>query len=313
VSILFQDDRLDPRKRLEKTLEAHKELKPKVEELMHSETATVDDLLKILPGRRLDGLAHLPRDSQQHWVYAGASAGAFFVLVGVWMAWRVAPAWQLVLVALFTASFGIAILLLMQDLLGHGYQLLLTGDKTFLVNMIGFLVVGLTEELSKALPVIFYLRTFKSANWRGACLWGMASGVGFGIAEGVLYAREMYNGVAPASVYLIRFASCVTLHAVWSASVGITLFGSRRLLGRIIGVFVYGDKATFAEAWVPVLRVLGVAMVLHGLYDTLLTQEQFLPALVVAVLSFAWLGWQIEESREETHRQAKLRAELGMA
>ena len=65
-------------------------------------------------------------------------------------------------------------------------------------------------------------------TWRGACLWGMASGVGFGLAEGVLYAGQSYNGVAPAGIYLVRFASCVALHAVWSGSVGITVFLSRR-------------------------------------------------------------------------------------
>ena len=39
----------------------------------------------------------------------------------------------------------------------------------------------------------------------------------------------------------------------------------------------------------------------------------YLPALVVAALSFAWLGWQNEETREQEQQQARLLAEYGLA
>jgi len=131
----------------------------------------------------------------------------------------------------------------------------------------------------------------------------MASGVGFGVAEGLLYSTKMYHGVAPASFYLVRFASCVALHAVWSASVGITIFQSRAVVSRVVGAVVFGGNFRWEEIAWPLLRVLGVAMALHGLYDALLTEQWIVPALLVALVSFGWLGWQVESAREQDARQ----------
>ena len=53
--------------------------------------------------------------------------------------------------------------------------------------------------------------------------------------------------------------------------------------------------------------ITGVA--LHGLYDTFLTQDMLPLALLVALFSFIWMGWQIETSREkEIAAQARLSA-----
>jgi hypothetical protein len=91
----------------------------------------------------------------------------------------------------------------------------------------------------------------------------------------------------------------VALHAVWSASVGITLFHSRQLVGRLVGAALFGGRLTWEEVAWPLLRVLGVAMALHGLYDALLTEQLIVPALLVALVSFGWLAWQIETGREQ--------------
>jgi hypothetical protein len=269
VSVLFQDDSADVRKRAERALEAHPEIKDRVERMVLAGDMDPEEIetevFKMLPGQRLDSLAHLPRHSRQHLLYAGASAAGFFVVVGLLMARRAAAAWQLVLAAAFTATFGVGFLLLFHDFVGAGAQLALEPDRSFMTNLLGFVfVVGLGEELCKSLPVIFYTRTIRNPTWRGACLWGMASGVGFGLAEGILYSAQAYNGIAPAGIYLLRFASCVALHAVWSGSVGITVFLSRRLVGRVIAAVFYGGDFTYQEVMLPLLRVLGVAMVLHG-------------------------------------------------
>jgi RsiW-degrading membrane proteinase PrsW (M82 family) len=302
VTALFREGDT-PARRLERTLRAHPELKPRIESLLASGTVTLDDLLKALPGRRLDDRALLPRDSTRHQTYAALSAAAFFLLVGVLMAGGVARPWHLALAALFTATFGVACLFVLHDVVGHGYQFTLARDRGFVENLLGFtLVVGLGEELCKSLPVLFYVRTLKPATWRGACLWGMASGVGFGVAEAVMYSARTYNGIQPGEVYLTRFVSCVALHAVWSASVGITLFRSRGLLNKVLGAVLYGGDFAWQDLAGPLLRVLGVAMALHGLYDTLLTRDLILPALLTALVSFAWLGWQIETGREDEAR-----------
>jgi RsiW-degrading membrane proteinase PrsW (M82 family) len=288
------------KQRLERTLEAHPYLKPRIEEILHSEDATLNELFQVLPGHRLDERAYLPRESNGHWVFAGWAVVGFFGLVGLVMAQRITPAWQLLLAGAFTATIGVAFLFLFQDFVGHSYELTLDPERHFLTNLLGFVfVVGLGEELAKTLPVIFYIRTFKRANWRGACLWGLASGIGFGVAEGILYSTHQYNGIAGLEIYLMRFISCVALHGLWSASVGITIFHSRKLVGKILGAVLYGGDWSWGELAVPLLRVLGIVMALHGLYDALLTQDMIPMALMVALVSFVWVGWQIESSREK--------------
>lgn len=319
VTALLNDDTANIKKRLEKTLDSNPNLREPVERYMTSEQATLDGLLQLLPDKKLDKLAWLPRDTRMHELYAALSGGAFFLIVAVFMGWGVTQNWKLILTALFTATFGIASLFIFQDMFGDYYEgLLHPGDKVgenFIGNLLGFtLGVGLGEELCKAIPAIFYIRTHPDANWRGACLWGLASGVGFGVAEGVMYSMRYYNGITGPDMYLTRFAACVALHAVWSASVGITIFQSRRVVSKAVNMVIYGDikeeDFDWEEIIVPVARVLGVAMLLHGAYDTLLTQQMVLPALVVALISFGWLGFQIETIREE--EQAALDEEAGL-
>src|SRR5262249_39760944 len=120
---------------------------------------------------------------------------------------------------------------------------------------------------------------------------------------GVMYSVRYYNGISPSEIYLTRFAACVGLHAVWSASVGITLFQARYAVSKAVSAILYLDFKErgfdWEQIWMPALQVLGVAMVLHGLYDTLLTQQMTPAALVMAVVSLAWLGYQIEALREK--------------
>jgi RsiW-degrading membrane proteinase PrsW (M82 family) len=288
-----------PKQRLEKTLEANPQLKPRVEEILSSEHETLDDLFHVLPGHRLDDQAFLPRDSKQHLLFAGWSAAGFLAL-GILIARRAAPAWILPLIALFTATIGIACLALFQDFIGGGFELSLEPERSFLTNLLGFtFIVGLGEELAKALPVLFYVRQMRNPTWRGACLWGLASGVGFGISEGILYSAEQYHGITGPEIYVTRFASCVALHALWTGSVGITIFHSRKLVNKILGMILYERNWHWIELSLPLLQVLGIAMLLHGLYDTFLTQDMIPPALLVALVSFVWMGWQIETSREK--------------
>jgi RsiW-degrading membrane proteinase PrsW (M82 family) len=296
------------KQRLDRTLKANPHLKPRVQEILEDEDGTLDELLRALPGRRIDDQAYLPRESQQHLLFAGWSVAGFFIL-GMLLARKATSPWFLPLIGLFTATFGIAFLLVFQDFIGHSYELSLDPDRTFLTNLFGFVfVVGLGEELAKALPVLFYVRMFKNATWRGACLWGLASGIGFGVGEGILYSTERYHGIVGPEVYLTRFIACVALHGLWSASVGITVFHQRRLVNRFLGAVMY-ERWNWSSVYGPLLQVLGIAMTLHGLYDTFLTQDMLPLALLVALFSFIWMGWQIESSREnEIAAQARLRA-----
>src|SRR5262249_38682484 len=129
VSVLFQDDSADVRKRLERAFDAHPEIKDRLERMVRADDMEPEEIeaeaFKMLPGQRVGGLAHLPRHSRRHLLYAGASAAGCFLVVGLLMARRVAAAWQLVLAAAFTGTFGVAFLLLFHDFVGPGAQLAL--------------------------------------------------------------------------------------------------------------------------------------------------------------------------------------------
>jgi RsiW-degrading membrane proteinase PrsW (M82 family) len=301
------------RDRLQKRLEREpRELAARFRQMEASHTLTREAMLSALPDHRLDNAAHLAMDSNTHWVYAMVAALVFLVLIRCCFSRESIPALQLLAVGLFTGTIGIVFLLAVQFLAGHSgglrvrgrgvvilvilfakfiafsYQAAL-GDSGFLLSFLGFTCgVGLCEELCKALPLFAYFHRDSRMGLRGACLWGLASGAGFGISEGVMYAGDHYNGISGPGIYLVRFISCVALHAMWAGSVGITMYRHQ-------------DSLRAEQQWheyaFTVLRILAVPMILHGLYDTLLKKEMNAPALAVAVISFAWLAWNVEFAR----------------
>jgi RsiW-degrading membrane proteinase PrsW (M82 family) len=249
-----------------------------------------------------------------HWAFAAISAGLFLALLMCLFKPGHARPHSLLLTGLFTGTVGIvlllavqfiasfsptlglryihgkaAIILLIIKLIGFSYHAAEDPSNGFFLSFIGFtLGVGLCEELCKALPLIHLFRNRpEQASWRGACLWGLASGVGFGVAEGVMYAGRSYNGVLGGDIYLVRFASCVALHAVWSASTAIMVYMNRH---RIASADSSGGTLGY------VMLYTGVPMVLHGLYDTLLKKDHSLIALAVAIGSFVYLAGLIEWS-----------------
>src|SRR5262249_11669924 len=148
----LQHDRLEFKKRLDRTVQAHPEVKDRVEQVMASEDGDLDNLLHVLPGHKLDDLAHLPRESRQNEIYAVISAGVFFLFVGVILARGITASWKLLLTAGFTATFGIAVLFIFQDMYGGFYlEMLEGGEKAgdrMLLNLLGYtLGVGFSEEL----------------------------------------------------------------------------------------------------------------------------------------------------------------------
>lgn len=270
-----------------------------------------EELLGALPGGRIEG-ALLPHDSRAHWLFAGLSAAVFLGLVLLMFPEGEARPGHLLGVACVTATAGILFLMLVQFaadqapgmwvqgkpalvwivllLIGFSYRAALDPSQGFLLSVLGFTFgVGLCEELCKALPLLWIYRRSDAMTWRRACLWGLASGIGFGVSEGILYSGDRYNGLAAGGIYLVRFVSCVALHATWGASVGMALERRKWVL--------QGDVEPLPYL-INLMKALAVPMVLHGLYDTLLKKEMNPLALGVAVVSFAWFAWQVESARQ---------------
>lgn len=324
---LLRQDTGDIEERLIRTLKnAPPDVQSRVQQIMETNQGNANDIFAALPDARIEG-ALLPRHSWMHWLYAVVAAASFFGLLLLVFSRRSVHPLELLLVGLFTATIGIAFLLAVQYLaiwtqgawlrgrsfvvvifyvlkfIGFSYRSALDPDSNFVLSFLGFTFgVGLCEELCKALPLLCLFRRNRGLTWRAACLWGLATGVGFGVSEGITYSADFYNGIHSGGIYLVRFLSCVALHAMWSAAVGILLYHRREL---------YQGDLEWTEFTLALLRVLAVAMILHGLYDTLLKKNLNGWALLVALASFAWLAWLIESSRGEEPETTTLASAFG--
>ncbi|MCK6474369.1 MAG: PrsW family glutamic-type intramembrane protease [Planctomycetes bacterium] len=307
----------DTEQRLRETLEHNPEVLVHV--MAQGQEADEAQVFNMLPGHRIEG-AHLPKDSWAHWFYAALSAAAFMGLMLALFPLGHDGSGPLLTAGIFTGTAGIllllafqfvafhtngvwirgggvvALLFLLVKLIGFSYMAAMSADTGWLLSSLGFICgVGFCEEVCKALPVVWHYRTFGTLTWRKACLIGMASGVGFGVSEGITYSSDFYNGVSTGNIYVIRFVSCVALHAMWAAANGASIHRNRYL--------IQGGMSFWELLW-GLVRIMFVPMVLHGLYDTMLKKEHEGWALIMALLSFAWLAYQIERSRREDEEAA---------
>ena len=304
------------------------EIQPKFAALSEPDRREVVDTLELKFMEKYCGLQPPPllaKNSWGHWGLAGLAALLFLSYFCFAYPRGNATVGQLLRVGLFTGTIGIVLLYAVQILAalatrfriyGRGLLMLIwlilvalafsysaaeNSENGFILSFIGFtLGVGLLEELCKLLPLIWHFRRGGELDWRGACIWGLASGAGFGVSEGITYSARYYNGAATLEMYLVRFISCVALHAAWAGSAAILLY---RRQGDLQGDI---EKSHWVKVLAPVL--IG-PMVLHGLYDTLLKKEMALWALLAGAASFVFFVWlQEREARAETERSMQLMA-----
>jgi len=284
------------------------------------ETAeSLDDILTSFPDERLDG-AFLRRTSKAHWVLAAGVTCLYLAFFMFLASDGSARPMHVLMVGLLTATIGVGFLLLVQALasltegrmivgggkltiifwilkfIAFSYSAALSPENGFLLSFLGFtLGVGLCEELIKAIPVFSYSEDESGPPWRGMMIWGLASGAGFGIAEGIMYSGRYYNGTAGPGIYLVRFISCVALHAIWSSSVGILCYLRRDMF----------ENTHVWHEWIfPTVFVLAVPATLHGLYDTCLKKGMNGAAFAVAVASFGYLAFLLSRLQSGDDREA---------
>jgi RsiW-degrading membrane proteinase PrsW (M82 family) len=268
-------------------------------------SADKEDVFASLPGERIEGAA-FGRHTFIHWLMALLSALAFWLFILI--AWPMgrATSKQLWFLGIFTGTIGIFLLLAVQwialhlggpiiprsiigvfivilQFIGFSYRAALNPENGFLLSMLGFTFgVGFCEEACKSMPLIFMARRKETLDARGLALLGLATGIGFGVSEGITYARDHYNGVLGGWVYVVRFVSCVALHAVWSSSSALVLWRSQADVEAI---------ERWYDWFLPLLKIVGISMIFHGLYDTCLKRDLDLVAFVAGAASFAWFLW----------------------
>jgi RsiW-degrading membrane proteinase PrsW (M82 family) len=325
----FVKNRIDPSDALDQTVAHHPEIEKSVLQWMETKGADEASLFRILPGHKLEG-AFLAHDTWVHWLYAMISSAAFTALL-LWIFPKSTESLgKMIAVGLFTATVGIFLLLGFQFVAdatqgtwvrGHGiivilfyiikfigfsYNAALDPDTNFVLSAIGFTFgVGLCEEIVKSLPVLLHYQTKAEWPWKTACLVGLISGVGFGVSEGIHYSSDFYNGVMGGDIYLVRFISCVALHAVWSGAAAVFIYRHQAEM--------QGVESIYAGIFMWMFMVC-IPMVLHGLYDTLLKKDMDGWALLTAIVSVAWLVWQIEGAQKDfDEKEPALRARPVMA
>jgi RsiW-degrading membrane proteinase PrsW (M82 family) len=307
-----------PEERFERTLKDHPQLRQQIEAASDDESVvvntsagtgaggprvrhriTMNDVeaaLPRLPGNRLEG-ALFSRGTFGHWLFALVAAGVFLAIVTFALPEFPARPLHLTLAGLFTGTAGVLLLLSIQVAgmfciccIGAMYMAALDPSAPFGPSLLGFFFgVGFFEELIKALPVLWLLYRYENVGWREACLWGMASGAGFGISEGVHYSSNYYNGIEPADIYFVRFLSCVAFHTVLSGACAILLQRKQHLLK---------EGKDYFDWLMNFMVIVSIPILLHGLFDTLAKKEYEGLALLVAFAAFAWLAWLIHGARE---------------
>jgi len=259
------------------------------------------------PSHRIEGAA-FSRKTSVHWAIALLTALVFWEFILIIQPMGNSTSRQLWAVGAFTGTIGILMLLvvtivgvlaLYADLpilkyLGYSYFAATDPTNGFVASMIGFTVgVGFLEELCKALPLYWHYRKTATLDARGAVVWGLATGIGFGVSEGISYSGNFYNGISGGGIYVVRFISCVSLHAVWSATVAILIWKRQ-------------DRIHHLEKfyhWFPILfATLSSSMVIHGFYDTCLKKDYGIAALAAALLSFGVFFWLYDRACREERR-----------
>ena len=302
----------------------------------------IDYVIYQLPDHKIKGAA-LPRDTNAHFIIALVSGILWIIFLSAAFSSSSNGESRAILSSLFTAILGILILLAIQFIalelykrglretlrlrifgiilyfIGFSYYGALDPESGFIKSFVGFTCgVGLCEELVKLIPVIWLMkRAFKKGetlHLSEILLVGLASGVGFGVAEGIMYSAQFYNGIYGWDVYWVRFVTCVALHSTWTGIAVIMLWPHRNELFKVEET-TKNEKAkdekkkedkekgkshiSWEEQAVEGIFMLaffsGVAIILHGLYDTFLKKGEDFWALIVAITTFVVFYYLLNE------------------
>jgi protease PrsW len=193
--------------------------------------------------------------------------------------------WRIALAAYFGTTFIGMTALMISLLLGieHTRDGLLHATSLLVAIPSAIVFIGFPEELTKAIVLFAIWRFAGIPPLRAFLFYGLLSGLGFGIKEGVQYQSTVYldaagdNAIAYYLQSVLRMTSLPFFHAMWS---GIAAY-----------LIWFAARVPSARAGLIVLAIL-VPATFHGLYDAFVGRSGLwsLAALVVAGTSISLLG-----------------------
>ena len=216
--------------------------------------------------------------------------------------------WRFPIGALFfTGIVGIFALLTLYRYVLPDFYLNMSDSESGMVSLLGFVFqVGVWEELTKAVPVLLYLRWKREqAQPMLIVVIGVFSGLGFAAFENLLYGDRavmasvdltleygeegLEAGVQSAMIQaMLRSLSLVFCHAVWAGIVAYFI-AVARLEGRRWGAMIVVG--------------ISVAAILHGTYNWL-TDVQMTIAAATAGFSFALFYGYVYKLRSKIQASA---------
>ena len=161
----------------------------------------------------------------------------------------------------------------------------LTESSSFFGRMIGYVCgVGVTEEAIKAIPLLYFLRNAKEPTIPQTLVYyGLISGLGFGLLEGVLYQTTTNVDLSYNIAFFMNIARLTTLpflHAIWSGIAGYFLSFAYLYPKNRQGLYVLA---------------IAVPAVLHGLYDTF---GWSIIGLAVTIFSVFLMVYYLKKSKD---------------
>ena len=132
-----------------------------------------------------------------------------------------------------------------------------TDSSMIIARIVGFIFgVGILEEFIKSVPLYFIVnKTKEPLIPQTLVLYGLISGIGFGVLEGVIYQTGVNSELEYNSAFFMnvaRLTSLPFLHAIWCGISGYFLSFSQ--------LFPLNRKGL-------ILLSISVPAILHGLYD----------------------------------------------
>jgi protease PrsW len=155
-----------------------------------------------------------------------------------------------------TGVISIAVLLMAYKVPPLNWMVRFTQSPSLLGQTFGYIFgVGIPEELCKALVLFFMVRRRVLLPPQALLFYGLMSGLGFGIYEGINYQMGRNLAGSKASYYLnniLRLTSLPFLHAIWTGIAGYFIGFAYQYPRRKYGLLVIA---------------IGLPSLLHGLYD----------------------------------------------
>jgi RsiW-degrading membrane proteinase PrsW (M82 family) len=161
----------------------------------------------------------------------------------------------------------------------------LIDSRNFFARMAGYIFgVGVFEELIKALP-LFYIcaRSKEPMVPQTAVFYGLMSGIGFGVFEGVMYqlgVNSRLNYSESFFMNIARLTSLPFLHAIWAGIAGYFIS------------FGYLFPKNRYSLW---LLAIAIPALLHGLYDTFTWS---VPGLIVSFVGVGLLVIYLQRAKD---------------